>query len=372
MSEAIADGRDHLSNRGGVGSVRLDREDHRPTPEYLKIGRCEDAAFFRTRFVAHDDADRIGEAPDNKAVIVTGYGPTNAPTAGTLSAILATRELQRRTGLPAIVIVSDLGAWNSRNLDWPMIETYRDRILRFLAAIGFDERHTTLRSHQDLHNLILSGRIAKLLDIADFRENRESLDALYQELGLRGSMLGVMVDGLYTVADILGPLRDGHERVLMVAGVEEHYFADLSKIVLARAAERYPDEIFPAHAAVGALYLDLVPGLRGYPKMSKSIPDSAIHLGEPPGTVRSKVMDGTGHNDRTVMKMIQLASDWTAIQLREAQDAYSARDRHPQAWERIKEAYAERLIAYTRLWVNTAEQDKTGHQDRHGDKGGPR
>lgn len=370
MNESLTDGPDPLSNR--VGSVQLDREGHRRVPEHLKIGRCDDAAFFRTRFVAHDDADRIGGAPDDKAVIVTGYGPTNAPTAGTLSAILATRELQRRSGLPAIVIVSDLGAWNSRNLDWPVIETYRDRILRFLAAIGFDERRTTLRSHQDLHNLILSGRIAKLLDIADFRENRESLDALYQELGLRGSMLGVMVDGLYTVADILGPLRDGHERVLMVAGIEEHYFADLSKIVLARAAERYPGEIFPSDAAVGALYLDLVPGLRGYPKMSKSIPDSAVHLGEPPGAIRKKIMDITKHNDRTVMKMIQLASDWTAIQLREAEDAYLTRERHQQAWERIKEAYAESLIDYARLWVDTAVHDKKDHQDRRGDESSPR
>lgn len=335
-------------------SVWLERADRQPTPEHLRIGRCEDTAFFQTRFVAHDDADRIREVPASKAIIVTGYGPTNAPTAGTLSAILATRELQHRTGLPATIIVSDLGAWNSRNIDWHLIETYRDRILRFLAAIGFDTQHTTLRSHQDLNNLVLSGRIAKLLDVADFRENRESLDELYQELGVRGSMLGVMIDGLYTIADILGPLCDGYERVLMVAGVEEHYFADLSKIVLTRAAERFPDQIFPSHAAVGALYLDLVPGLRGYPKMSKSIPDSAIHLGEPSATIRSKIMDTTASNDRTVIKMIQLASDWTAAQVTEAADAYAARDSHPARWTSTKQAYADCMIEYARLWSETA------------------
>ncbi len=88
-----------------------------PIGPALRIASCADTDFLQTRFVGHVAADRIDEVPPAQSMIVTGYGPTNAPTVGTLSAMLATKQLQDRTRLPATLIVSDLGAWNSRNVD---------------------------------------------------------------------------------------------------------------------------------------------------------------------------------------------------------------------------------------------------------------
>jgi tryptophanyl-tRNA synthetase len=329
-------------------------EDAQPITADLRIGACDDADFLRTRFVGHVNAHRLDEVPSDQSMIVTGYGPTNAPTVGTLSAMLATKQLQDHTGLPATLIVSDLGAWNSRNIDWPTLEHLRDRILRFLTAIGFNGDSTTLRGHQDHDNLVLAGLIAKLLTEADFRANRESLDELYQNLGLRGSMLGIMVDGLYTIADILGPLREGCTRVLMVAGVEEHYFADLAQLVLTRAAERYPGQLFPPETKAAALFLDVVPGLAGYPKMSKSIPDSAINLGEPLDAIRNKIVgDGRTHPG-VLLKMMELASDWSADAVSEARRSFEARDSDPRPWQQARERCAETLLAYAETWAATA------------------
>ncbi|MFC8796954.1 hypothetical protein ACFT2C_04430 [Promicromonospora sp. NPDC057138] len=320
----------------------------------LRVAACADTDFLQARFVGHVAADRLSEVPPTQSMIVTGYGPTNAPTVGTLSAMLATKQLQNRTRLPATLIVSDLGAWNSRNVDWPTLEHLRDRILRFLTAVGFNGDTTTLRGHQDHDNLVLAGLIAKLLTEADFRANRESLDELYQDLGLRGSMLGIMVDGLYTIADILGPLRAGYSRVLMVAGVEEHYFADLARLVLSRAAERYPGQLFPADTAAAAVFLDVVPGLAGYPKMSKSIPDSAINLGEPLDAIRHKIVGDDRTHPGVLLKMMELASDWTADAVSEARRSFQARDSDPRPWQKARQRYAETLLTYAELWATTA------------------
>ena len=329
-------------------------EGTRPIDAGLRIGACTDADFLRTRFVGHVDADLLDEVPSAHSMIVTGYGPTNAPTVGTLSAMLSTKQLQDRTQLPATLIVSDLGAWNSRNVDWLRLEQLRDRILRFLRAIGFNSDTTTLRGHQDHNNLVLAGLIAKLLTEADFRANRESLDELYQDLGLRGSMLGIMIDGMYTIADILGPLREGYTRVLMVAGVEEHYFADLAQLVLARAAERYPGQLFPPGTASTAVFLDIVPGLAGYPKMSKSIPDSAINLGEPLDAIRHKIVSDDRTHPSVLLKMMELASDWTADAISEARDSFQARERDSRPWRLARQRYAETLLEYAETWAATA------------------
>ncbi|MGL5823768.1 MAG: hypothetical protein ACRCYU_02850 [Nocardioides sp.] len=329
-------------------------EHAQPMTTDLRIAGCDDSDFLGNHFVGHIDVHRIDEVPGDQSMIVTGYGPTNAPTAGTLSAMLATKQLQHRTGLSATLIVSDLGAWNSRNVDWPVLIELRDRLLRFLTVIGFDAENTSLRGHQDHDNLVLAGLIAKLLTEDDFLANRESLDELYQDLGLRGSMLGIMVDGLYTIADILGPLRESYTRVLMVAGVEEHYFADLAQLVLDRAGERFPGQLFPTETATAAVFLDVVPGLAGYPKMSKSIPDSAINLGEPLDAIRRKVVGDERTPPAVVLKMIELASDWSADAVAEARDACASRDRAPAPWQRARERYADTLIRYAEAWAATA------------------
>jgi tryptophanyl-tRNA synthetase len=251
---------------------------YRAITDSLRIGACGDTGFLRRRFLAHFDADTLTDVSDDRIAIVTGFGPTNAPTLGTLSAMLATCELQRRSRLHTTVVVSDLGAWNSRNLAWQHLEQHRDRMLAFLEALGFDTHRGVLRTHQDETNLILSGRITRFLTEQDFLSHREVLDDLYQDLGARGPQLGVMVDGLYTIADIVGPLAVGHERVVMLAGIEEHYFTELSRLVLARCHEQVPEQLFAPGSRLAALFLGIVPGLGGHDKMSKSIPASAFRL----------------------------------------------------------------------------------------------
>ncbi len=138
--------------------------------------------------------------------------------------MLGVIELRRRLDVPMTVIVSELGAWNSRNVPWTQLQAVRDQMFNFLRCIGLDEAQTRLRSHLDFDNLVRAGKIARYLSRQDFLDNSESLLELYDSHGLLGSEVGIMVDSLYTVADVLEPAEHGTGHILMVSGLEEAYF----------------------------------------------------------------------------------------------------------------------------------------------------
>jgi tryptophanyl-tRNA synthetase len=309
--------------------------------------------YFAARFACHDDAAGLAaDCPAADIGIVTGFGPTNSPTAGTLSVMLKAISLQRETGLHTTIVISDLGAWNSRRLDWPQLKRLTERYFGFLEMLGFaaDPEHGTLRSHRDEQSLIVSGLIAKTLHEQDFKSNAEATDLLYDTMGLRGDWLSIMLDGLYTVADILVPLFRGRRRVLMIAGIEEHYFTRLARLAISRIDATFPGDLIPPGARVGAMYTKLVGGLPPYPKMSKSIPASAINIGDSEDELRRKIIGHGGDNDDVLLQMIEQVSDWSAERCRDAASSFERRHHEPRAWRRHLESYFEYYRDLARAW----------------------
>jgi hypothetical protein len=306
------------------------------------------------RFSHFDQADTMLQAADSRSLaIVTGFGPTNAPTAGTLSVMLGIVELQRQLDVPMTVVISELGAWNSRNVAWAQLELIRDQMLAFLEAIGFDVKRGTLRSHLDFGNLARAGKIARFLGRADFLDHRETLLELYNEHGLLGSEVGVTVDSLYTVADILGPVEDGTSRVLMVSGLEEAYFTELSRVVLARQAAA--GELgLGWRADIGALYFRVLEGLGGYPKMSKSIPASSIHLGMATDQLADRIFSDDEASQPALLSAVELSSGWPDNQLKEARISYQLRAADPDAWLAVRAAYLTTFRDFAQQWMNCA------------------
>jgi tryptophanyl-tRNA synthetase len=319
-------------------------------PATLALGRLVRSGFLQAQFACHDAADSVNEAPGEAAAIVTGFGPTNAPTAGTLSVILKALRLQRETGIRTTIVISDLGAWNSRNLSWPSVAGTTARYLRFLRLLGFDERQGTLRTHADGEHLRRSAILARFLRDSDFSSFHEETDLLYDRLHLRGFDFGIRIDTLLTVADILAPFFDGSRRVIVLAGIEEHYFVRLARIVLDRLVASSARELVPDDVAIGALYGRLIPGLPPYPKMSKSIAASAIGIGETDADIAAKIMTEDPSHQPILLTMMELVSDWTSEQLAEAARAFSARAREPVAWTQTKDQYLAFFLRLAAMW----------------------
>lgn len=299
------------------------------------------------RFSHADDALAVLGRSDLR--VVTGFGPTNAPTAGTLSVMLGIIELQRRLDVPLTVVISELGAFNSRNVPWSELTAVRDQMQAFLRSLGFDEMRGELRSHLDPGNLVRAGKIARFLSRRDFSDHREELIELYDDQGLLGSEVGLTVDALYTVADILGPVEAGARHTLMVSGLEEAYFTELARLVLARQADAAALSLGWS-ATIGALYFQVLPGFGGFSKMSKSIPDSAIHLGMPADSLRRRICSEDFADQAPLLAAIELSSGWPEGELHDSREAYSVREQDPVRWRAVKRRYLDTFLDFAERW----------------------
>ncbi|MGK5496742.1 hypothetical protein [Streptomyces sp. URMC 125] len=296
-----------------------------------------------------DAADTVLTPKASDLHVVTGFGPTNAPTAGTLSVMIGVVELQRRLKVPVTAVVSELGAWNSRNVAWDRLAEVRDQMLAFLRTLGFDESRGRLRSHLDPGNLARAGKIARFLGRQDFLEHREELLELYEDHGLLGSEVGLTVDALYTVADILEPAERGHHHTLMVSGLEEAYFTELSRLVMERQAGA-GDTSLGWSSRIGALYFRVIEGLAGYPKMSKSIPDSAIHLAMGADELTRRITSPEPADQKPLLTAMELASGWDDQTVGEARQAYLRRERDSATWARFREEYLATFLRFAEQW----------------------
>ncbi|GAA1821082.1 hypothetical protein HC028_11610 [Planosporangium flavigriseum] len=302
------------------------------------------------RFTHSDNALTVLDPKARESMaVVTGFGPTNAPTAGTLSVMLGTVELQRRLAVKMTVVISDLGAWNSRNVAWSTLVQVRDQMFAFLVALGLDPDTARLRSHLDHDNLTRAGRIARYLSRADFQKHRESLLELYADHGLLGSETGVVVDSLYTVADVLGPFDNGATNVLMVSGMEEAYFTDLARLVLQRQADA-GELSLGWRSRIGALYFRVLEGLAGYPKMSKSIQASSIHLNMTPREINERVMSDDEASQPAVLSAIELSSGWDAADITHASQAFTERAARPNAWREARQEFCLSFAKFAETW----------------------
>jgi tryptophanyl-tRNA synthetase len=197
--------------------------------------------------------------------------------------------------------------------------------------------------------LKVSGVIAKTLNLSDLEHNQEASIPLYDAMELGGSGLGPVVDNLYTVADILKPLFSGYERVLVIAGLEEHYLLRLAHLVIERLHIHYPNTFIPKDSNIGALFTRLVPGLHPYPKMSKSIPASFIGIGEPKDEIVKKIINGSDKNEMVILEMIK--------QVMVAQNAFDSRRTNPSEWCLVKEEYLSYFLDLHQKWKASSQSD---------------
>jgi hypothetical protein len=163
----------------------------------------------------------------------------------------------------------------------------------------------------------------------------------------------VLIDALYTVADILQPIDRAGRSVLMVSGLEEAYFTRLAELVLKRQQEQQPSLCW--NGRIGALYFRVVRGLGGYPKMSKSIPESSIHVGLSEAELAERILSSRAEDQPAISDAIELASGWPPSDRRHAYIALADLPASRTQWEQVKRRYLATFQDYARLW-NQASQ----------------
>lgn len=314
----------------------------------IAIGSISDLNFLKSKFSCHYNLGKFNDVPRSKQHLVTGFGPTNAPTGGTLSIILRAIFFERETGIDSTIIISNLGAFNSRNIELKKMDYLTERFIKFIYSLGFKG---DVRTHNNFNLLVASSLTSKVLSIKDFLENEEATANLYKKLGIQGKDFPTFVDANFTVADILLPcILKKKKRVLVFVGIEEYYFPKLANIVIKRFNKEYPQQFIPKDAVVSAVFSHLIEGLNGFPKMSKSIPESSINIDDSPEELEKKILWCKSKDERIIFQMINLVSDWDLEKIKRAGVAFKKRSNE---WFKFKKEYLQYFLVLKKVWDST-------------------
>ena len=330
----------------------IKKEKYLEIKDGLSIGNISDQVFLKEKFSCHYNLEKFNDVEASKQHFITGFGPTNAPTGGTLSIILRALFFERETGIGSTIIISNLGAFNSRNISLEKVDYLTQRFIKFIRLLGYKGE---LRTHNNFNLLVGSGLIAKVLKIKDFVDNEEVLTDLYKSLGIQGEDFSTFVDENYTVADIILPcILEKKERVLVFVGIEEHYFPKLANMVLERLKVKYPKIFVQDDSLVSSVFGQVIGGLNGFPKMSKSIKESSINLDDSEEIIENKIMNCLPEDEKIILQMINLVSDWGIEKLNLANDLFHKKGFE---WIQIKKEYLLYFLKLKRLWESTEDKE---------------
>jgi len=339
-----------MMDRDFVQNIVL-KEGYSSISKPVAIGPVSNLNFLKSKFLCHYNLEKFNDVPKSKQHIVTGFGPTNAPTGGTLSMILRAIFFERETGINSTIVISNLGAFNSRNIALDKIGYLTERFIKFIRSLGFKGE---LRTHNNFNLLVASSLTSKVLTVEDFLENEEVTTDLYKKLGIQGKDFPTFVDANFTVADILLPcILKKKERILVFVGIEECYFPKLANLVIQRFNKYYPKQFVPENALVTTAFGHLVEGLNGFPKMSKSIPESSINLDDSIEELKQKILECDPKDEKIILQMINLVSDWDLKKINKANAAFQNKSKD---WPKFKSDYLKYFIGLKDAWEKTDDK----------------
>lgn len=330
----------------------IDNHDYKRLPDNISILGYGVNGELNDKYSCYDGIKELSGYSRNELALVTGFGPTNPPTAGTLSSIFKILEMQKETEIYTHIIISELSALNSRQKSLNELFKYTNQFITFIKKLGFDENNGEIRTHNFLDHSRTFSIISSVFKVSDFADG-EATDEMYKRLNLLGNDYSTMVSQAYTVADIVMPIiRDKKKGVIVTAGLEEHLYPYLARIAIERLKKKSGglNKLIDPNAKVGALYGKLISGLFPYVKMSKSIKESSINLGDSEEELYQKIVECGKRNEEVILQMIILASNWKYNEIEKAKRAFENRDFDYPSWHLYKKKYYNFFLSIKKLW----------------------
>lgn len=330
----------------------IDEHNYQRFPDNIDVFGYGVNGELSDKYSCYDGIKELLYYSREELALVTGFGPTNPPTAGTLSSIFKILEMQRETGIYTHIIVSELSALNSRQKPLNELFEYTNQFIAFIKKLGFDEENGEIRTHNFLDHSRTFSIISSVFKVEDFADG-EATDEMYKRLNLLGNDYSTMVSQAYTVADIVLPIiRDRKKGVIVTAGLEEHLYPYLARISIERLKKKDGglSSLVDKDAKIGALYGKLIGGLFPYVKMSKSIKESSINLGDTEEELFRKIVECGKRNEDIILQMIILASNWSYDEIEKAKKAFKERDIDYSSWFSYKMEYYKFFLTIKKMW----------------------
>lgn len=300
-----------------------------------------------------EDCERGG-----KMIATTGFGLSGVPHIGTLTQILKAIRLQK-AGIDVQIVLGDLDAYNGKLIPLEKAMRLSDRYKRFVEELGFDSRppHLLRSQYDSLSTLRLMYLLGRFMDQDMFNHAEEDLHSFYTERGKvdasmtyrRQLSLNLMI------ADFLELLATGrYDSVVVFLGIDEHRYVDFGRQTLTKAAAEFPEWF--SGKRYGAFHSGIIRGFNGYPKMSKSFPESSITVDMTPSEILDRIMTGETvtaiPETNVVYQMIASASQYSEEAIEEAHRECM---KQSKLWNAIKTEYAKHLHEICQHWHGDEE-----------------
>lgn len=347
-------------SRKKIDSI-IDTHNYKRFPDDINVCGYGINGELNDKYSCYDGIEQLSHYSRSELALVTGFGPTNPPTAGTLSSIFKILEMQRETGIYTHIIISELSALNSRQKPLNELFEYTNQFINFIKKLGFDEKNGEIRTHNFLDHSRTFSIISSVFKVDDFADG-EATDEMYKRLNLLGNDYSTMVSQAYTVADIVLPIiRDKKKGVIVTAGLEEHLYPYLARVSIERLKQKSGgiEKLIDKDAKVGALYGKLIGGLFPYVKMSKSIKESSINLGDEEEELFKKIVECDKRDEKIILQMIVLASNWNYSEIENAKNAFKNREFDYSNWLLYKKKYYNFFLDIKKLWDDSKDKKVT-------------
>ena len=347
-------------SRKKIDSI-IDTHNYKRFPDDINVCGYGINGELNDKYSCYDGIEQLSHYSRSELALVTGFGPTNPPTAGTLSSIFKILEMQRETGIYTHIIISELSALNSRQKPLNELFEYTNQFINFIKKLGFDEKNGEIRTHNFLDHSRTFSIISSVFKVGDFADG-EATDEMYKRLNLLGNDYSTMVSQAYTVADIVLPIiRDKKKGVIVTAGLEEHLYPYLARVSIERLKQKSGgiEKLIDKDAKVGALYGKLIGGLFPYVKMSKSIKESSINLGDDEEELFEKIVECDKRDEKVILQMIVLASNWNYSEIENAKKAFKNREFDYSNWLLYKKKYYNFFLDIKKLWDDSKDKKVT-------------
>lgn len=283
---------------------------------------------------------------DQKCIVTTGIGLSGVPHLGTLSQILRAIFLQKN-GLKVQLVLGDLDSYNARNQPLDVVLERAERYKEFIKKLGFNDVEGILRTQYNNDEILKTAYlISKVLRDQDFKDAEEDLSDLYKRKGIYpGIEFPVKQAILLMTADFIHLGRiEGYSNILITLGLEEHLYVQIANKVVDRM--KYP-------FVISSMYSRIIKGFNGYPKMSKSIPESSITVDMSYEEMYDMIMNQEGNYespmDSVVYQMMCAVSYYSPNEL---ERLYIICEQKGEKWKKCKEQYINMLFEICNKWCN--------------------
>lgn len=301
---------------------------------------------LRQKWLCHYRGNEFSDAltSGKRCIVTTGIGLSGTPHLGTLSQILRAIFLQK-AGLKVQIVLGDLDSYNARNQPLEVVLKRGEQYRSFVKRLGFDTRNGILRTQYDYDAIIKTAYlISKCLTDKDFKDAEEDLSELYQsrkiypgiEFPVKQAITLMTADFIH-----LGK-EDKYNNILVMLGLEEHLYVQIANKVVDRMKYDF---------SISSMYSRIIKGFNGFPKMSKSIPESSITVDMSYNQMKDLIINCEGDfknpEESVVYQMMCAVSYYSTNELN---DLFEICLKNDKEWRKVKEKYVDMLYEICKTW----------------------